>query len=225
MIVIAFMVTSVFGQILQQLTVHPGAVMIQLFAEYRMDRIRAYVTSIQTTMLDPEIGTDEILKRITNEQRKAEKFGRQVNRGLSSMYAAGLICIGSWLIILLVFAALISTSTRENKLQFLSIISLMIMLFSFFFLTTLYQITAPSRAWNGAVQEQLNDASLAPVINKIFGRRADFDKWLNSHEISTQRVFGSKVSLQRLSQVGSVLISGILIVIYFVMREELRNLI
>ena len=89
----------------------------------------------------------------------------------------------------------------------------------------MYQITAPSRAWNEAVQEQLNDASLAPVINKIFGRRVDFDKWLNSHEISSQRVFGSKVSLQRLRQVGSVLISGVLIVIYFVMREELRNLI
>ena len=93
------------------------------------------------------------------------------------------------------------------------------------FLMQLYQITAPSRAWSGAVQEQLNDASLAPVINKIFGRRADFDKWLNLHEISTQRVFGSKVSLQRLSQVGSVLTSGVLIVIYFVMREELRNFI
>ena len=89
----------------------------------------------------------------------------------------------------------------------------------------MYQITAPSRAWNGAVQEQLNDASLAPVINKIFGRRVDFDKWLNSHEISSQRVFVFIVSLQRLSQVGSVLISGVLIVIYFVMREELRNLI
>ena len=224
-IVIAFMVTYVLGNILMQLTVNPSIVLIQLFAEYRMDRIRAYITSIQNTMLDPEIGTDGILKRLTNEQRKAEKFGSQVNKGLSSMYAGGLITAGSWIMILLVCAALISTSTRENKLRSLSFNSFFIFLFLLLLLMQMYQITAPSRAWNGAVQEQLNDASLAPVINKIFGRRVDFDKWLNSHEISSQRVFGSKVSLQRLSQVGSVLISGVLIVIYFVMREELRNLI
>ena len=225
MIVIAFMVTNVLGQILLQLTANPGLMLMQLFAEYRMDRIRAYITSIHNTMLDPEIGTDEILKRLTNEQRKAEKFGRQINKGLSSMYAAGLTMVGSWLVILLVFAALISTSTRENKLRSLSFISFFIFFFLLLLLMQMYQITAPSRAWNGAVQEQLNDVSLAPVINKIFGRRVDFDKWLNSHEISSQRVFGSRVSLQRLSQVGSVLISGVLIVIYFVMREELRNLI
>ena len=225
MIVIVCMVSFVLGVILLQLTVYPGQVLIQLFAEYRMDRIRAYITSIQNTMLDPEIGTDGILQRLTKEQRKSEKFGRQVNKGLSSTYAGGLITVGSWIMIPLVCAALISTSTRENKLPSLSVLSLFIFFFSLNFLMQMYQITAPSRAWNGAVQEQLNDASLAPVINKIFGRRVDFDKWLNSHEISSQRVFGSKVSLQRLSQVGSVLISGVLIVIYFVMREELRNLI
>ena len=50
-IVIAFMVTYVLGNILMQLTVNPGEVLIQLFAEYRMDRIRAYITSIQNAML------------------------------------------------------------------------------------------------------------------------------------------------------------------------------
>ena len=116
--------------------------------------------------------------------------------------------------------------SKKSDLKGLQHVTLyFILLFLLMFLMQMYQITAPSRAWNEAVQEQLNDASLAHVINKIFGRRVDFDKWLNSHEISSQRVFGSKVSLQRLRQVGSVLISGVLIVIYFVMREELRNLI
>ena len=87
------------------------------------------------------------------------------------------------------------------------------------------QVTAPSREWNLSVQEQLNDASLAPIVTTLFGRRADFNLWLDSHELAAQRIVGNKVSIERLGQVGSLLISGVLIVIYFVLRDELRGLL
>ena len=134
-----------------------------------------------------------ILQRLTNEQRKSEKFGRQVNKVVVN------VCRRSYYYsdrgLLYFWCALhISTSTRENKLPSLSF-SVSSYFFFIDFLMQMYQFCSIEHGTT--VQEQLNDASLAPVINKIFGRRVDFDKWLNSHDFITTS-FGSKVSLQRL---------------------------
>ena len=85
-------------------------------------------------------------------------------------------------------------------------------------------ITSPSKAWNSACDLKLNDASLSPVINQLFGGRADFDLWLKNHEMSTQRLFGVKVSMDLIGRVGSVLASGVLLAVYLIARQELSNM-
>ena len=199
-----------------------------IFLEQRKKRTQSYLVSVQNTLLDNEIGTDEMLKRLTKEQRKVETYAREANKDLAPFLSIRLIQLGVFLFIMLISAALVSTSTTtimESKLRPLAVLCMFMTFMTFACIQTLKQITSSNKIWNESIQKHLNDASLAPTINKLFGRRDDFDKWLNAHEMSAQRVFGSKVSIERLGQLGSLMLSGVVIAIYFLMRDELRNLL
>jgi hypothetical protein len=225
-IIITFIFTSLIAAEIGVFLTAGHTVMAKMFAEYRAERIREYIGYVHNTLLheDPEIGTK--LKALTKEQRKVETFARTTNRSQGRMFAAKFVMVGTWIIILLISAALVTTSEgTKNKLRPLLVLSILLSWFTAFAIALMSQVTAPSRAWNLSVQEQLNDASLAPIVTTLFGRRADFNLWLDSHELAAQRILGSKVSIERLGQVGSLLISGVLIVIYFVLRDELRGLL
>jgi len=200
----------------------------KIFSEQRKECTQSYLVSVQNTLLDNEIGTDEMLKRLTKEQRKVETYAREANKGLAPFLSVRVIQVGVFLCIMLISAALVSTSTTTtmgNKLRSLAVLCFFTMLITFGCIQILKQITSSNKIWNESIQKHLNDASLAPTINKLFGRRDDFDKWLNAHEMSAQRVFGSKVSMERLGQLGSLMLSGVVVAIYFLMRDELRNLL
>ena len=226
-IIITFIFTSFIAAELNVFLTAGHKVMTKMFSEYRAERIREYVGYVHNTLLnneDPEIGTK--LKALTKEQRKVETFARTANRSQGRMFASKFVTNATWFIILLISAALVTTSEgTKNKLRPLLVLSVMLSLMTASTIRLMSQVTAPSREWNLSVQEQLNDASLAPIVTTLFGRRADFNLWLDSHELAAQRILGSKVSIERLGQVGSLLISGVLIVIYFVLRDELRGLL
>ena len=200
----------------------------KIFSEQRKECTQSYLVSVQNTLLDNEIGTDEMLKRLTKEQRKVETYAREANKDLAPFLSIRLIQLGVFLFIMLISAALVSTSTTtimESKLRPLAVLCMFMTFMTFACIQHLKQITSSNKIWNESIQKHLNDASLAPTINKLFGRRDDFDKWLNAHEMSAQRVFGSKVSMERLGQLGSLMLSGVVVAIYFLMRDELRNLL
>ena len=225
-IIITFIFTSFIAAELNVFLTAGHKVMTKMFSEYRAERIREYIGYVHNTLLheDPEIGTK--LKALTKEQRKVETFARITNRSQGRMFAARFVMVGTWIIILLISAALITTSEgTKNKLRPLLVLSVLLSWMTASAIRAMSQVTAPSREWNLSVQEQLNDASLAPIVTTLFGRRADFNLWLDSHELAAQRIVGKKVSIERLGQVGSLLISGVLIVIYFVLRDELRGLL
>jgi hypothetical protein len=85
-------------------------------------------------------------------------------------------------------------------------------------------ITAPIRAWNAACDQELNIPSIQRTINVLFGRREDFDRWLGSHEMATQRLFGMKVSMERIRALGSLVVSLVAVAVYLIARQELMNL-
>jgi hypothetical protein len=200
----------------------PGDVLLLMFADVRAERTRAYIANIHNILLDKENGDQ--LDVLTKEQRKTEQFALETNQAIGSTNSAKIFMMVSWIVILLCSAAFVSASSSANKLRPIICCCMMCLFFVGMVLQVMSSITSPSKAWNSACDLKLNDASLSPVINQLFGGRADFDLWLKNHEMSTQRLFGVKVSMELIGRVGSVLASGVLLAVYLIARQELSNM-
>ena len=221
-----FMVSNTVFQLVLNVMNFGGDTAIVMFATVRMNKTRAYISEIKATLLDTELGEKEQLAKLTEEHFKVEHFAREANKGLGATDTAKMFMFSSWVMIFLISAALISTSTStQNKLQTILVLCLFIVVFTLMALQTMVNITAPSRAWNSACDQELNVPSIQRTINSLFGRREDFDRWLSSHEMATQRLFGVKVNMERIGQVGSLVVSLVAIAVYLIARQELMNVL
>ena len=221
-----FMVTNLVTNILNNVMGLAGDTAIVMFAQVRMKKTRAYISEIKHILLDTELGEKEQLAKLTEEHCAVEKFAREANKGLGRTDSAKIFLLGSWIFIFLISAALISTSTStKSKFQTIMVLCVFIVMFTLLALQSMLTITAPIRAWNSACDQELNIPSIQRTINVLFGRREDFDRWLSSHEMATQRLFGVKVSMERISQVGSLMVSLVAVAVYLIARQELMNLL
>ena len=72
----------------------------------------------------------------------------------------------------------------------------------------------------------LNDARVQGLLgaNGVYNFER-FDHWLAHHELSSQRAFGIRVTQHLQRSLGSLLLSSVAILLYFVLREEIRGLL
>lgn len=222
-----FMVTGPVFFILQFSMTLGGRAAITLVGKQRNEHIRGYIAQVHNTLLNTETGQKEQLKKLTMEQRTVEAFARDVNNKMGAFQSVEIFTTGSWVIIYLLSAALLSTKSAgdDNLLRPILALCMLTMIFTFGLWNNMKAATSPSRTWNAACDRLLNDAALAPVVNTIWGRRHDFDRWLNNHEMSSLRLFKIKVDMQRVRQAGSVLVSVIAFAIYLIARQELMSLL
>ena len=221
-VVYTFIVTNTILQSVNAFCISAGDVMLLMFADVRAERTRAYISNIHNILLDKENGDQ--LDALTKEQRKTELFALETNQAIGRTNSAKIFIMTSWIVIMLCSAAFVSASSFTNKLRPIIVCCMFGLFMGGMVLQTMSSITSPSKAWNSACDLKLNDASLSPVINQLFGGRADFDLWLKNHEMSTQRLFGVKVSMELIGRVGSVLASGVLLAVYLIARQELSNM-
>ena len=95
-----------------------------------------------------------------------------------------------------------------------------------FAVRNLVGLTGPNRHWEREKKRLLND----PRIQSLVGINGEysferFDTWLDGHELSALRTFGVPVTQHLTRSVGSILVSTFAVVMYFVLREELRDLV
>ena len=108
-----------------------------------------------------------------------------------------------------------------GKLQYLQV-----SLVSFFFLgflTSLNNFSKQNKIWTKESNLVLNDPLLQYRIKEMFGSRASFKEWLDSHELSAARVFGIKFTRDLLLRFGTGCFSAFTIVLYLLIREELQQ--
>ena len=82
--------------------------------------------------------------------------------------------------------------------------------------------TKPNVAWNHSITSMLFDARVQNINVKLIQNR--FQPWLDSHEINAARAFGVKVTVSRLRQSVSLVASVFALLMYFILREELRTM-
>ena len=69
----------------------------------------------------------------------------------------------------------------------------------------------------------MNDARISNLVGPRVYQWDNFHVWLEGHELSAFKAFGVRVTSQLLRNVGSLLVSTFAIVLYILLREELRG--
>jgi hypothetical protein len=219
-------VTNTVTQVLNMAMQIAGDAAIVMFAQVRMNTTRTYIGGIKQTLLDTELGEKEQLVKLTEAHCTVETFAREANKGLGTTDSAKIFIFCSWIVIFLISATLISTSTStKSKSRTIVLLCVFIVLVTVLAFQAMVNITAPIRAWNSTCDQELNTPSIQRTINALFGRRKDFDRWLSSHEMATQRLFGLKVSMERIRQVGGLGSSLIALAVYLIARQELMQML
>lgn len=187
--------------------------------------IKKYIEKIEAILLtyNMENGKtkDDTLKAISVEQKKVENWAIQVNTGVSANNGFKAIMYLGQPTLFIVFAAVLQMNNADGA-NSLKIIVLVVMgfLMMLFFISFLSALTQPNKVWNRLVKKSLNDSCIQYKIVECFDTR--FDLWLNNHELNAQRAFGFKITNLVLTRTASLIGSAFTIIIYLIMREELK---
>ena len=100
----------------------------------------------------------------------------------------------------------------------------MTIMLMFLFCKNLIALTGPNRHWEQEKKRLLNDPRIQSLVG-INGKYSfeRFDHWLDAHELSALRAFGVPVTLGLTRSAASLVVSAVTVIMYVVLREELRS--
>ena len=163
----------------------------------------------------------DVTDRLSIEYKKVEKWASIVNRETSGINnGTMLFSFGFALVNILLIASGVGGKNRVATIVTLTILSILMLLWG---LQTLYSVAKPSFTWENTKIKLLNDPKIQRAIVKI-GWAERWENWLHQHELNASKVFGVKVTMSAMRNVGSAIASLFAIVMYFLLRNELREL-
>ena len=89
------------------------------------------------------------------------------------------------------------------------------------FSNTLYALAKPNMVWEQQKILLLNDAKV--ILNLKFPKE-NFESWLDNHNINAARVFGTKLTFEKMRQATGALTSVFGVVLYLLLRDDLKGL-
>ena len=180
-----------------------------------IEKIKNYLEAVRTIILknDTEDGIP-LVKKLSKEQKKVEQWIVDINNGMSSFNTAGIIILICNGIIMLTIAA--GGFSLAVTITF-SIFALWMFIFLY---NILYGLAKPNLIWEQQKILLFNDAEV--ILNMKFPKE-NFETWLSRHDINASRAFGTKVTFEKMKQAAGVLTSAFGIVLYLLLREELRK--
>jgi hypothetical protein len=184
-------------------------------------KIKKYLQTVRDIILssNSEDGIP-LAKKLSKEQNKVEKWIIAVNNGMSSSNTL-MICnlTGN----LIIFLIMLGSGQEIGATIFFAVFSILMWMF---LSSTLYAIAKPNMIWEQQKILLLNDAEvISAVILKLKFPKENFESWLQLHNVNASRVFGTKVTFEKMKQAAGVITSGFGIILYLLLREELRGMI
>ena len=184
-------------------------------------KIKKYLGTVRGIILNsnPEDGIP-LAKKLSKEQNKVEKWIIAVNNGMSTFNTL-MIChtTGN----LIIFLIMLGSGQEIGATIFFSLFSIF---FWIFLSSALYAVAKPNMVWEQQKVLLLNDAEvISAVILKLKFPKENFESWLQLHNVNASRVFGTKVTFEKMKQAAGVITSAFGIILYLLLREELRGMI
>ena len=184
-------------------------------------KIKKYLGTVRVIILNsnPEDGIP-LAKKLSKEQNKVEKWIIAVNNGMSTFNTL-MICqmTGN----LIIFLIMLGSGQEIGATIFFSVFSIF---FWIFLSSALYAVAKPNMVWEQQKVLLLNDAEvISAVILKLKFPKENFESWLQLHNVNASRVFGTKVTFEKMKQAAGVITSVFGIILYLLLREELRGMV
>ena len=193
-------------------------------------QINNYLKSIRNILLqcnendieaNAAIQGKDFTEKIFVEYERVEKWAREVNKKTANVYSATLTySFGFAFVSVAMIAIGVGGKNRTASIVVLSLFTFCMLNWG---ISYLFTIAKPSLAWETAKVKFLNDPRVQRAIAKI-GWSERWDNWLHLHELNASRVYGVKVTMSAMRNVSSALASFFAIVMYFLLRNELRQL-
>lgn len=196
----------------------------QIIQQTWTQKVRAYIKKIHTLLVDydPSIeeAESELISEISAEQKNVEMWAKAINSLNSTGQGLTMALNMLWTFVPLGVLALNPRASTVTEIGILCLLSSMCM---FYFGVALAVATKPNITWNREVTTMLYDAKVQNINIKLIQNR--FRPWLDSHEINATRALGFKVTAKRLMQSLSFVGSMFTLVMYLILREELRTVL
>ena len=99
------------------------------------------------------------------------------------------------------------------------------MFMAFFFCTSMYVVAKPSMVFEEYKRSLLNDIRVVDANVKRGWTQEQFHHWLEQHNLSAAVAFGVKVTGAKMRSIGGFVTTVLGVILYFLLREELRDLL
>ena len=96
---------------------------------------------------------------------------------------------------------------------------------STYFIQALHAAAKPNLSFERLKRELLNDVRVVDANVKRGWTKRELDEWLPAHAISAARAFGVRVTATRMRSVGGGFVTVLGLLLYFLLREELRGVL
>eukprot|EP00943_MAST-04B_sp_MAST-4B-sp1_P000962 g962.t1 len=158
--------------------------------------IRTYLERIRDIILNDNVEDGiPLVKKLSKEQKKVEKWMIKINNGTSAWNTFAIIALMCNGIIMLILAA------GGISLAGTIIFAILAVWMFIFLYNTLYALAKPNLIWEQQKIRLFNDAEV--ILNMKFPKE-NFETWLSRHDINASRAFGTKVTFEKMKQVAGV---------------------
>ena len=188
-------------------------------------RVKRYVVKMRDILLNDELeeGSPSVAKRLSTEQEKNEAWARENIRRLApwiSGHLATTFCVvGACLIVLAN-----RPGTEEKRVHTIVVLTFSATFWAYYFVSNCRLAAYVNLKWNRLSLRYLNDAE---IQQRLIAMKWTPERWrvfMDNHVINSQVAFGVKVTVQRMRAVAGFVASAFFFVLYFILRDEVREL-
>jgi hypothetical protein len=185
------------------------------------------VELLLTTNDDVESGdktkSDLLRRHISQQQKDVERWARDVNAAWSTIHGFNCFVLSTTIAISLFCLTIpVSEATTSNRAGALATVTVVIIFSLQILYKTFRSLSRPSRCWVKTTNRLFNDYNVQCAIKQQGWNREEFQQWLSQHELSAARLFGFRATADTMSKVGGAMVSVAGVVLYMLLREEVR---
>ena len=116
-------------------------------------------------------------------------------------------------------------ASYSDRIVGITVCVLFIFMLSVFFVFALYGVAEPNFSFERCKAEILSDYRVVDANLKRGWSPDDFSNWLNTHSLSAGKAFGSKITALRMRSVATAVTTTLGILLYVLLREDLRGML
>eukprot|EP00946_MAST-07B_sp_MAST-7B-sp1_P003339 g3339.t1 len=191
-------------------------------------KIKDYMHHMHTILLrhdtvDEETGqAHDVTRELAEEFEKAEHWAQQVIDGTGVYYSCMVAC--PLVLALINVGVMAAWSGGQRQVAAIVTLSLFTAMMVLVFIGVMHGMAKPNLMWERMKVRLLNNPRIQRVVARI-GWADRWEAWLNLHELNASRAFGAKVTTNLMRKVGGSIASLFAIVVYLLLREQVRGML